>query len=321
MAWESIHGQGEALSRIRAAHHAGKLAHAYLFLGPDGVGKRKFAIELAQSLLCQRPTGTLAACGQCPSCLQVLAGTHPDCFTVKREAEANELSVGVIKEFCARLSLKARGQWKVGIVEEADDFNVNAANAFLKPLEEPPPGSLLILLATSMERQLPTILSRCQVIPFRPLNRDDLRTLLTEWGIAEPAEQDRLIRLAGGSPGRALALNDPSLWQFREQLIKELESARPDGDRLCTAWRKFAEEAGKVSAQQRERVMLSLQLLLEHYREKLREVAEDEYQTDAVCEAVEACLEAEVQLKRYLQIALILESLCDKLTKQRLPTG
>src|SRR5207244_631480 len=107
----------------------------------------------------------------------------------------------------------SRGGKKIGIVEDADDFNEESANCFLKTLEEPPPRSLLILIATGTDRQRPTILSRCQIVRFAALAPAAVRSILAEKGIADPAQLDRLVRLSGGSAGQALALNDEQFWQ------------------------------------------------------------------------------------------------------------
>lgn len=335
MAWNQIRGHDGPRTQLAAATAAGRFAHAYLFVGTDGVGKRLFALELAKTILCEASPGPLLACGRCPACVQVMAGTHPDCFSVRRDEDANELDVDTMREFCHRLSLKsARGSRKVGIVEDADDFNVNSANSFLKPLEEPPAGSLLILLATSLERQLPTILSRCQVVNFSPLVPEDVRAVLVAHGVNDPARLDRLVRLSGGSPGRGLALNDESFWSFRQMLLEALASSRPDPVGLAAAWVKFAEEAGKQGPAQRRRTVLAIGLLIELLQtalrvafveesgfgsipadaevERLRPLAE-RVGPDTIADWLEACLEAERQIERYLQIGLVVEAMLGKL--------
>src|SRR5262249_29498504 len=151
---------------FRRAVARGRLAHAYLFTGPVGVGKRLFAVELAKALLCDNTTeGGLQACDRCPSCVQVEAGTRPEFFSAVRPPEALEFPIDLMRELCQSFALKsARGRGKVILLDNADDLNEEAANCFLKTLEEPPPRSVLTLIGSTPDRQLQTIVSRCQVI-------------------------------------------------------------------------------------------------------------------------------------------------------------
>src|SRR6185312_10200528 len=189
-----------------------------LFVGPEGVGKRTFARKLAQALLCETvPAERLDPCETCPGCVQVEAETHPDFVQFARPEDKHELPIAVIRDLCEHFVLKpARGKRKVAILDDADDLNEEAANAFLKTLEEPPPGALLILIGTSAEVQLATIVSRCQVVRFDPLSPEDLAALLQEQGVArDPVDAARLAALGDGSLGRALGLADARLEQFR----------------------------------------------------------------------------------------------------------
>jgi DNA polymerase-3 subunit delta' len=333
MAWERIHGHDAARDQLLTAYGRGRLAHAYLFVGPPGVGKRLFAVELAKALLCDRPPAPLTACDTCPSCTQVAAETHPDFFTVRTPEDKHELPVDAVREFCGKLGLKpARGPRKVGMVEDADDFNEESANSFLKTLEEPPPGSVLILLATSAERQLPTILSRCQVVRFHPLSDDALQAVLADHGVTDATQVGRLVRLSGGSPGQGLALNDDALWAFRETLVNGVTASKPDPVGFAAAWVKFVEEAGKESAAQRERASLVVRLLMDVLRSALRlavgagsdaEPAEadqlrrlgERVGPDHLADLLEACAETDYQIDRKVQLVLVIESLADKLCR------
>ena len=180
---------------------------------------------LAQALLCERnPETMLEPCGACPGCVQVEAGTHPDLLEVARPEQRQELPIQVIRDLCADFGLKpARGARKIAIVDDLDDMNDEAANAFLKTLEEPPPGAVLILIGTSPELQLETVVSRCQVIRFDPLPEPILADLLLERGVACDAQDaGRLAALGEGSVSRAVGLADPELERFRRELIDEL---------------------------------------------------------------------------------------------------
>src|SRR5262245_23591155 len=164
VSWQRVRGHEALIQAFDRALQRGRLAHAYLFTGPPGVGKRLFAHELAKALLCENPsTDRVEACDRCSACAQVEAGSHPDFFAVSRPEENLEMPIRVMQELCHALSLKpARGKRKIAVIDDADDFNEESANSFLKTLEEPPPHSLLILIGSSADRQLPTIVSRCQ---------------------------------------------------------------------------------------------------------------------------------------------------------------
>jgi DNA polymerase-3 subunit delta' len=335
VSWQRIQGYDVHVHAFTRAAQRGRLAHAYLFTGPPGVGKRLFAGELAQALLCESPTGPLNACGACVSCTLMAAGNHPDYFAVARPAQSNELPIEVMRELCRGFSLKpARGRAKVAVLDDADDLNEEAANCFLKTLEEPPPRSVFILIGSSAERQLPTIVSRCQVVRFAPLPAALVEGLLRQQGVADPQLLSRLVRLGRGSPGQALALAEPDLWDFRKVLVEGLLQPRPDTASLAKRWLEFVEEAGKESALQRRRAILVLRLLIEFFAdalavslngvpqlgdaaelELLRKLAQ-RVQPERLLEVLERCLEADVQTGRYLQLVLVLEALVDTLGAQ-----
>jgi DNA polymerase-3 subunit delta' len=329
VSWERVRGHEALVEGFRRVVQRGRLAHAYLFTGPASVGKRLFATELARALLCERPPGQLQACDHCPACVQVSAGTHPDFHLAARPPEAHEFPIELMRQVCAAFSLKpARGHGKVVVLDDADDLNAESANCFLKTLEEPPPGSVLILVGSAAERQLPTIVSRCQVVRFAPLPGSLMRSLLAEHGIAD-AVQDRLVRLAGGSPGLALALADPALWEFRTRFLAGLLASPPDAPALAKTWGQFVEAAGKESAVQRQRAQVVLRLLIDflddvltvaHGGEPRRTGAEDaaavrglakRLPAEQVLALLERCLEADQHLERHVVLALVLEALLD----------
>ncbi len=305
-----------------------------MLVGPEGVGKRLFARELAKALLCERPPSPLTACDSCPACAQVEAGTHPDFITLRTPEGKHELPVSEMRGFCAQLARKpVRGGRKVGVIEDADDFNEESANSFLKTLEEPPPGSLLLLVATATDRQLPTILSRCQVVRFGSLSPADLSAVLAEQGIEDPARREQLARLAGGSVARALALDSDEVWQVREELIAGLTAERPNFARLAETWEKFYKDAGDDTASQRTRVSVVIGFLVDALRQSLRlalgattagidptdesrlRAFAQKHGPDRLVELIEKCVEADYRVERRVQLILVIESVLEQFTK------
>jgi DNA polymerase-3 subunit delta' len=335
VSWQRIQGHDVHVRAFTHAVERGRLAHAYLFTGSPGVGKRLFARELARALLCENAPGPLRACETCTSCTLFAAGNHPDFFAVGRPEESNELPIDLMRELCRGFSLKpARGRGKVAVLDDADDLNEEAANCFLKTLEEPPPRSVFILIGSSSERQLPTIVSRCQVVRFAPLPEALVADILKQQGVANPHLLSRLVRLARGSPGQAMALAEPELWDFRKVLVEGLLQPRPDTADLAKRWLEFVEEAGKESAAQRRRTVLVLRLLIEFFADALAvslggtpRLGETEelgllqklakrVDPERLLQVLERCLEADVQTGRYIQLVLVLEALVDTLGAQ-----
>ncbi|MFN4259035.1 MAG: DNA polymerase III subunit delta' [Gemmataceae bacterium] len=334
MSWRRILGHDHQVQAFAQARRRGRLAHAYLFTGPPGIGKHLFAHELAKAVLCENPPpDCLEACDQCSSCVLVEAGTHPDYAHAQRPAESLDVPIDTIRALCQTFSLKsARGQGKVAILDDADDLNVAAANCFLKTLEEPPPRSVLILIGTSADLQLPTIVSRCQVIHFRPLPADLVAELLRRQDVTDDDLLQRLTRLSGGSPGQALALADPALWDFRQKLIAGLTRPRPDATALAHDFMKFVEEAGKESSAQRRRASLVLRLLIDFLRHALAlsvegtpPVEPEEWESlanlahrlgpERLLDVLQRCLDADMHIDRRVQLVLAVEALVDNLGK------
>jgi DNA polymerase-3 subunit delta' len=262
----------------------------------------------------------------------VEAGTHPDLFAAARPEGSHEVPVELMRELCRHFSLKsARGRGKVALLDDADDLNEESANCFLKTLEEPPPRSVLILIGTSRERQLPTIVSRCQVVRFAPLPHELVLQLLRQQGAGDEALLPRLAQLSEGSPGQALALADPALWEFRRTFLEGLTRPQPDSVALARALTEFVEEAGKESAAQRRRAALVVRLLLAFLTDACAVALEvpsrltgpedgrfvsqllQRADVDRLLALLERCLEADAQIDRYVQLVLLLEGLMDTL--------
>jgi DNA polymerase III subunit delta' len=335
MTWARVRGHERIIRSFDAAWRQGRLGHAYLFVGPAGVGKHTLARELARAILCEAKPDGLAACGHCKGCGLVDAGTHPDLFLAARPDEVNELPIDLIRELIGDLSLKpARGTRKIAILDDADDMSSEAANAFLKTLEEPPPGSLLILIGgPSPDRQFTTIVSRCQVVPFSPLPVSVISAFLLEKGVNDSVKRDRLARVAGGSLGRALALNDDALWQFRSTLLRSIDSDVIEAYTLATNWNAQIEESGKESGMKRRRASLGLALLIGMLQDAQRilhgvapTVAAGEEVTmlervarrlgpEKLAAWIDRAIEADLQVDRRVQLDLTVEAFADALAR------
>jgi DNA polymerase-3 subunit delta' len=225
--WETLRGQAPALTLLRRAVAAGRLAHAYAFIGPPGVGRRLAALGLAQACLC-----LAGGCGGCAVCRRVAAGRHPDCQvltpTPPRENARGpaSLRIGEVRELMHWAALAPlEGPRKVFVLDDAERLTEQAAEALLKTLEEPPPRTLLVLVVANPRALPPTVLSRCQPVRFRPLGEADATALLT--GRAADADQARLLaRLCRGQVGQALATDLAAVRDRRDAALALLGQPR-----------------------------------------------------------------------------------------------
>ena len=152
-----------AWQQLQTSHRQQRLPHALLLSGEAGIGKAEFAARLAASLLCEQPHVDGQACGTCHACQRLGAQTHPDRFRLEPEEPGKAIKVDAVRQLIRNLSLTGHyGGYRVVTVEPAELMNTNAANAFLKTLEEPPANTLLILITASPARLPATIRSRCQ---------------------------------------------------------------------------------------------------------------------------------------------------------------
>lgn len=329
----SIRGHEAVRRRFESALGTGRLAHAYLFVGPSGVGKKRFAVELAKRLLCEGASSALVACGACAACHLVDAQTHPDLIVAGKAIDRQEFQLEKMREVIRQLGLRpSRGRHRITIIDDANDFNEESANCFLKTLEEPPPGSLLILIGTEAAFQLPTIRSRCQVITFAALSDDLVREALSGQSIDED-RANQLVRLAAGSPGLAVAMSDPALWSARQVLIDTLLQARPDAQKLAKAWMEWVEAAGKDGSLQRPRALQLLHLAIDVLRlalarslgsqhmlcdadeiPVLQQLAE-KLGADELLERIDRVIDAEWQVDRRVQLILVIEAVADAITR------
>ena len=217
-------GHGEAEDALLEAWSSGRLAHGWLLSGPRGIGKATLAYRFARFVLSGGGAGGLFAESaqslemdpQDPIFRRIAAGGHADFMAVeksydhKRKRVRDEIVVGDVRAIAPYMRLTtSEGGWRVVIVDCADDMNLNAANALLKILEEPPDRALLLLISHAPSRLLPTVRSRCRALALQPLAEGQVEGLLRRHRPElTPADAASLARLAEGSPGRALRLAD-----------------------------------------------------------------------------------------------------------------
>jgi DNA polymerase-3 subunit delta' len=257
MAWGML-GHEWAVNLLRGHIATESVRHAYLFIGSDSVGKRTLALRFAQALNCEAPPSPGEYCGTCRACIMISARKYPDLHVVEvgqldavvrdervssgaevrgeqayggaggRQEERRVSSMVKVKQIRLlqrQLALAPfEGRWRVALLLRFWEASESAANALLKTLEEPAPQVVMLLTARSVESLLPTIVSRCEVIPLRALAREDLEKGLISHG--ETDERARLLAgLSAGRPGLALKLmEDPERMEEREALLEDLLS-------------------------------------------------------------------------------------------------
>ena len=252
MSLVDVKHQAGAHRRIQRAIAHDRLPHAYLFHGPEGVGKEKLALGLARFLLCEEPVERAIdgddfvsvgleclhdGCGQCKACRSVDAGTHPDLHlifrqlnrehpdSVVRKRKALDIGVDVLRHFVIETVglTPTLNRAKVYVIREADRMNEAAQNALLKTLEEPPGTTMIILLAASTDRLLPTTLSRCQIVRFDALPTEFVRCGLADSGLSLSPEQTMWYAQVGaGSLGRAMEHAADKLFELNQRLVTGL---------------------------------------------------------------------------------------------------
>jgi DNA polymerase-3 subunit delta' len=234
----SVRAQETAKRTIERALASGRVHHAYLFTGPDGVGKELAAFGLAQALVCERrKEGDWRACGACSACMRAVPrveertplhpdvvvierGLHPPQAIGRRTAETQDISIDQIRTLVLARSAFAphEGRAKVFVIRRADELSASAANALLKTLEEPGARTHFVLLTSQPDALLPTILSRTLRVRFAPLPEEIVAELLEARGVAKTRVRE-IARLAAGSVEAGEALADPEESEARERFV------------------------------------------------------------------------------------------------------
>jgi DNA polymerase-3 subunit delta' len=229
MAFESIAGQQQVKEHFARALRDGALDHAYLLAGREGLAKTAFALELAVALVT-----SCGGCGDCSECSRARRGVHPDLHVLEREGD--QILVGQVEPLIADLSLRPfTAGHRVWVLPEVDCLNAAAANKLLKSLEEPPDHVVFLLVTDHLERVLPTIVSRCQLVEFHPVGDEVVAAYLRESRSLDGVEVEALARLSGGAVERADRLADDACGPGRRGAYLAQASILSTGRRAAAA--------------------------------------------------------------------------------------
>jgi DNA polymerase-3 subunit delta' len=337
MAFRDVVNQDHAVLLLRTAVRVSKVGHAYLLVGPAGVGRRTLALAFAQLVNCERPDND--ACGECGPCRKIGTGNHPDVRVLDiahakflenpgKDYKGKDIPVDQIRALRQDAAYPPyEGKRKVYIIADAERMNPSAANSLLKTLEEPPARVTFILIAESSVALLPTIVSRCQLVRCTFLRADDIERALIERHNIAPARARVLSVLADGRLGRALewAASEARL-EARERLL-DLLPVLETSDLMA---RLDAAEALLKEAQRAEGDLLPELLDLAEYwyrdllvwkqlaqgglltnrdRQEQIERLAPEYTDVSLAARIESIEEAKESLRRNVNPRLVLEKL------------
>lgn len=256
-------GHDQAVADIHAVFDSGRMPHAWLITGMEGIGKTTLAYHMAHLILSGGASRIGKVNAQDTSARLIMAEAHPDMYILRRPIDEK---TGAIKDTISAEEARkmvpffhltsALGQARFALIDEAHTLNRFGQNAILKMIEEPPPGAVVVLTATTVGSLLPTIRSRCRVVALNPLQPVAMETVLTRLGVDLPggAEKQRLLTHAGGSVGRAVQLLQSEVLPLLEELIALV--AAPDLD--VPALHKLGDLVGKKADSESFEVLTSL---------------------------------------------------------------
>jgi DNA polymerase III subunit delta' len=318
MIWNNVRGHAEQVEMFRRAIRRNRMSHAYLFHGPSGIGKTLFARTFAQCLFCSRiPDDQLDACGECGNCRQMQAGSHTDFHEIRcRDDKANLL----IEQFVGKRDERGRAglcydisrrpmssERRIAVIDDADRFNDESANSFLKTLEEPPDYATLILISEDPDAQLPTIRSRCQDVRFAALSEADVAELLVTTGQVETDDEARAVAaVSDGSLTIAAQLLDPAFRELRRTIHSTLAAGDFHSGQAADAVTAVITSSGEMPAQRRAAVW-AVRFCIEYFAGQLR--AGTPNQSELLGCLIERAAETTRQIEANLQVALCVQAL------------
>ena len=244
--WDHVVGHERVVEALKRAADNDTPHHAYLILGPAGIGKMTIARLFAKALVCSAPAHR--PCGECKPGRQAEAGTHVDLSTESPEGRSQTINVSQVREIQRRLTYRQVGErCRVVLIDGAGAMNVDAQNKLLKTLEEPPQRTVLVLCCLHPGQLLATVRSRCQKLSLGPVPAERLERWLLDNHDTHPDRAKRAAAGARGLPGRAIGLLDPELDEARGERIRTLvgcaEGNREDIENLLSAVQRNREES------------------------------------------------------------------------------
>ena len=343
----NVIGHQQIKDRFSIALAKNHFPSTFLFVGPAGVGKKTFAMEFSKSILCERhEEAELKYCGECESCHLFDANNHPDFEYIEKQKDRAFLQ---IEQFvgdrehrnraglCHHIALTPfRGGRKIAVIEDGDFFNQESANCLLKTLEEPPPNSILIIIGTSEQKQLPTIRSRCQIIRFRSLTNHEIAEILQTFAPDElPQDADSIAKLSSGSLDVLRELRQEGLLEFKAAFLKKLATLEPMNGDFGREMEGFVNQAGKEAAKRRDRIRQLADYAIEFYRatsirlaggdltlhvEALKECVEEAARRwsadpDSAVDCIERCMDVHLQVAANANQTTLIESWLSDLGK------
>jgi DNA polymerase-3 subunit delta' len=281
MPFRDIVGHRRLVSLVARSIHRGTLPPSLILAGPEGIGKRLLAISTAQALNCQSPRTDadaervglheIDACGTCSPCSKIARGVHPDVLVIE-PGDTGSIKIDQVRDVIDRAGYRPfEGRRRVVIIDQADGLVAQAQNALLKTLEEPPSASAFLLVTSRPDALLPTVVSRCPRLRFRPLDATDVASVLIRQGRSE-VEARATAASADGSIGHALATSGQDLVDARGVAVRVLAQAADSAAggaaggeivrrRLESAKDLLARTSGAGGAADREQLAVNLRAM------------------------------------------------------------